>query len=61
MGTPKCPKCGTAEFVVLDKAATVAIRTARAAETTAGSLAARIIDKMRSTYKCNKCGKIIEG
>nr|WP_321431556.1 hypothetical protein [uncultured Campylobacter sp.] len=51
--------------MVLDKTATVAIRiagaVARAARATAGSLAARVIDKMRSTYKCNKYGKIIEG
>lgn len=48
--------------MVLDKAATVVIRIAgTVARATAGSLAARVIDEMRSTYKCNKCGKIIEG
>lgn len=62
MRTAKCPKCGTAEFVILDKTATVAVRTAGAiAGAAAGSFASRVIDKMRSTYKCNKCGKIIDG
>lgn len=52
MRTAKCPKCGTAEFVILDKTATVAVRIADAiAGAAAGSLASRVIDKMRSTYK----------
>lgn len=65
MRTAKYSKCGTAEFVVLDKTATVAVRTAgavaRAVRVTAGSVAGRVIDEMRSTYKCNKCGKTIDG
>ena len=30
-------------------------------EVTAGSVAGRVIDEIRSIYKCNKCGKTIDG